>query len=98
MENTTQGTPAPKFTTARHAFERANASGDMLFEVRPGVSAIDAMHSASCYLSAARETVYQAAEGSGNESIYSAVLLVNMAKAVVEAAITAVENEEKEQA
>ena len=96
MENTTQGTQAPKFTTARHAFERANAAGDMLFEVRPGVSAIDALHCASCYLSAANESVYQAAEESHSESIYGSALLVKMAKAVVDAAITAIHNEEKE--
>ncbi|MBL8420149.1 MAG: DUF3077 domain-containing protein [Dechloromonas sp.] len=96
MENATQGMQTPKFTTARHAFERANAAGDMLFEVRPGVSAIDALLCASSYLSAANETVYQAAEDSGNESIYSAALLTKMAKAVVDAAITGIANEEKE--
>jgi hypothetical protein len=85
-----------ELTTARQAFERANAAGDMLFEVRPGVSAIDALHCASSYLSAANESVYQAAEKSGDEAIFGSALLVKMAKAVVDAAINAIKNNEKE--
>jgi hypothetical protein len=98
MENTTQDMQKPKFTTARHAFERANSAGDMLFEVRPGVSTIDALHCASFYLSAATESVYQSAEDSGNEALYGSALLVKMAKAVVDAAISAAQKEEGDRA
>jgi hypothetical protein len=97
MENTSQGTQTPRFTTARHAFEHANAAGEMLFEVRQGVSAFDALQCASNYLAAALESVYQSADRSGDESMHGSALLVKMAKAVVESALDAIHNEEREQ-
>ncbi len=82
-----------ELTTTRIAFERANAGGEMLFEVRPGVPILDVLTSASCYLASAIETVYQSAEvNNGSDSLYGAALLVRMSKAVVDAAIKALDD------
>jgi hypothetical protein len=99
MSKQTKGAAAPKRTTSRLAFERANAAGDLLFEVRPGVPATDALECASCYLAAAKEATCELAmtqsEG-GLERIWAAYYLIFMAKAVVDAAIGVISDEERE--
>lgn len=84
--------------TARHAFTRANAAGDLLFEVRPGVPVIDALLTASCYLASASDITDDLGSSSSGENpdrIWGAHYLVKMAKAVVDAAISAIEDEER---
>lgn len=85
---------APERTTAQHPFFSCNARDDLLFSVRAGIPADDALEQASCFLAAARTTVYQVAEKVGSESVYGAGYLVEMAKALVDAAILSISKEE----
>lgn len=80
--------------TAQHPFFSANPQGDLLFSVRADIPATDALEQASCFLSAARSAVYEAAEGSARESMYGAAYLVDMAKAIVDSAILSLDAEE----
>lgn len=91
----TQGAPAPapERATAQHPFFSCNIRDDLLFSVRAGIPANDALEQASSFLAAAGSTVYQVAEKVGGESAYAAGYLVEMAKAIVDAAIIAIAEE-----
>ncbi len=93
MAETTQGASAPKLTTARHAFERANAAGALLFDVIPGVPLVDALEMAGSYLAAAvritEQTAGNADDGAGSDSMYGAHYLCELAHAVLQSAIRA---------
>ena len=68
-------------------FVRANAAGDLLFEVRPGVPTINALETASCYMAAARDTAIQAAEASSGDKpdgAWAVFYLVDLAKTVLD--------------
>lgn len=92
MSNDTQGATAPSRTTARHPFVRANANGDLLFEVRDGVPLIDALETASCYLASARDLCAVMAENSTGENpdhAWGSYHLLELAYAVLQGAIIA---------
>lgn len=101
MAHTAKGATAPR-TTTFVSFEEINPEGDMLFAVRPGVSATDALERASCYMASARDNVAQLAlelsEGGHNDRVWAAYYLMNMAKAVLDAATRAVYEEERNHA
>ncbi len=97
MSNT-QPTSASSRATARHPFVRANANGDLLFEVRAGVPAINALELASCYMASARDLAgdcASAAEGENPDHLWGAFYLIEMAKAVLDSAISALHDEER---
>ena len=92
MSNDAQGATAPSRTTARHPFVRANANGDLLFEVRDGVPLIDALETASCYLASARDLCAVMAENSTGENpdhAWGSYHLLELAYAVLQGAIIA---------
>ncbi|HRQ66555.1 MAG TPA: DUF3077 domain-containing protein [Xanthomonadaceae bacterium] len=82
MAHTAQGAPAPRTTTSL-PFERINPAGEMLFAVRPGVQATDALEMASCYMASARDCAEQLArelsEDGHNDRVWAAYYLINMA-------------------
>lgn len=57
--------------------------GGLLFSVRPGVCAEVAREQASCFLSAARDAAYDATDR--NTNAYTAGVMIEMAKALVDA-------------
>lgn len=98
MSNDTQGAPASSRTTARHPFFRANANGDLLFDVRAGIPLIDALEMASCYLVSARDLCAESAErttGENPDHAWGSYYLLELACAVLQGAITAVHADEK---
>lgn len=98
MSNDTQGAPASSRTTARHPFFRANANGDLLFDVRAGIPLIDALEMASCYLVSARDLCAEAAErttGENPDHAWGSYYLLELACAVLQGAISAVHADEK---
>ena len=94
-----QGAPAPR-VTKNTPFVRANAAGEMLFSVRAGVPAVDALEMASCYLAAARDATHQMAtdlsDAGLNDGVWPAYYLIEMAKAALDASISAVVDEERD--
>lgn len=96
MTTPTPGATAPR-VTARLPFARANAVGDFLFEVRPGVPAIDAMELASCYMASARDLAAACAaetEGDTPDHLWGAYYLIELAKAALDSSIATLSNEE----
>ncbi len=88
MTTQTPGASAP--ITTRTSFTRINAAGDLLFEVRPGVPAVDALEMASCYMASARDMASdcaQAYSGDQPDHFWAAFYLIEMAKAVLDASI-----------
>lgn len=84
---------APTRVTAQHPFFSCNPSGDQLFSVRENISATDALEQASCFMAAARHATYQAADDANSEAVFGAAYLIEMAKAVLDAAIVAIAKE-----
>ena len=70
-------------TTAANAFFSCNSFNENLFSVRAGVSANNALETASCFLDVARDCAYS---GEGNFS-NAAAYLIEMAKAVVDSLV-----------
>jgi len=89
------GAPAPKRTTAKHPFFPCNPCGDLLFSVRADVPVSDALEQASCFLAAAKTAVYEAAGDTQNENFFGAAYLVEMSKAIVDAAILSINKEKR---
>ncbi|MBS0372544.1 MAG: DUF3077 domain-containing protein [Proteobacteria bacterium] len=89
MHSTHAGAAAPRRVTAQHPFFSCSPTGDTLFSVRPNVALDDALDLASCFLASALGTVEQVAQNVGGDQIHGAAYLVEMAKAVVDAATLA---------
>ena len=89
---------APRLTSQMD-FERCNANGDLLFSVRAGVNAVDALETASCYMASARHLAQSLAnelsEDGGNDRVWAAYYLITMAKAVLDAAVGRVADEDR---
>lgn len=84
---------SPKRITAQRPFFSCGPNDDRLFSVRADVPLSDALEQASCFLAAALSAVYEAADDAGNASVHGAAYLVEMSKAVVDAAILAIVKE-----
>lgn len=69
-------------------FFRADSNGTALFAVRPGVDAIDALESVSCFITSALRAAYILAESkdSGDEASGIAYLL-ELSSAVIESVL-----------
>lgn len=89
-------------TTTSIPFESINPAGEMLFAVRPGVKATDALEVASCYMASARDfaehLAQELSEGGHNDRVWAAYYLINMAKAVLDSAIGTVFDEDRNHA
>lgn len=99
MAHIIEGASAPTRTTAPHSFVRVNPNGDLLFEVRPGVSLIDALEMASCYLSTARDLCAEMGmHGAGETTCYAwgSHYLLELAHAVMQSAIKAASEEKRD--
>lgn len=82
--------------TSRFAFQKINPSGDLLFEIRPGVPAIDALEIASCYMAAARDLAAEFASvsvGENPDHAWGSFYLIELAKAILDSAIVAANKE-----
>lgn len=90
-----QSAPAPKRVTAQHPFFSCNPSGDQLFAVREHISAIDALEQASCFMATALDVTYQAADSTQSNAVSGAAYLIEMAKAVLDSAISLAYREER---
>lgn len=89
MHTNHAGTTAPSRITAKHPFFSCNPNGDTLFSVQPDVALDDALDLASCFLASALSIVEQVAQDVGSMQIHGASYLIEMAKAIVEAALRA---------
>lgn len=87
--------PTPQRVTKHHRFFQVNLRGDLLFCVREDIPAANALEQASNFLDAAVAAVYQAAEASDTAVAYAAAYLTEMAKAIVDAAVIAIGQEQK---
>lgn len=97
MATRTQGASAQSYT-AKHPFNRCNHAGHLLFEVRAGVPAIDALETASCFMTSARDIAAEVAgnaEGENPNHYWGAFYLIEMAKAVLDSAISAMHEERR---
>ena len=91
------GAPAPS-VTAKFPFSRCNNAGDLLFEVRAGIPAIDALESASCFMASARDLAAECASnmtGDHPDHMWGAYYLIEMSKAALDSAISALSAEER---
>ena len=77
------------YIKAAYPFFSCNPEGDALFSVREGVPAIDALEYASTFLSVASATAHNAALSTNDEQSFAAAYLIDMSKAIVDAAIKA---------
>lgn len=89
-------------TTAKFPFKRANAAGDLLFEVRAGVPALNALEVASCYMAAARDAAMSLADSGQSQEAPDGTLaiyyLVDLAKVVLDSVLAAHAREIRQQA
>jgi hypothetical protein len=72
--------------TTSLSFYRANAAGDLLFQVRAGVPVINALEVASCYMAAAKDAAQYAAEaasGDAPDGAWAVFYLVELAHTVL---------------
>ena len=99
MADTALGAPSRRLTTPV-AFESCNPAGELLFEVRAGVPAVDALEMASCYMAAARDATERPAvelsENGFNDRVWGAFYLIKMAKAALDAATGVVFDEDRD--
>lgn len=93
-ETNTQGASAPQFSTASHAFCRADTNGQLLFSVNDGVQMIDAIEMAQTYLAAAGKITGLVAMDTGNDAVFGAHYLVELAAAVI-GSIVQYDNDQK---
>ncbi len=94
MQNTTQGAPAPQLATARHAFCRTSDNGQLLFAVNDGVQMIEAIEMAQCYLASASKITGLVAMDVGDDAVFGAHSLVELARAVLDS-IVQYDNDQK---
>ncbi|QFY42319.1 DUF3077 domain-containing protein [Candidatus Methylospira mobilis] len=91
---------APDFrATTAYPFYPCNAEGNHLFQVRAGVSAVDALQEASNLLDAAKASAFEIATNRVEDvarNTWTLAYLLEMAKAVVDAAITNMEREARQ--
>jgi hypothetical protein len=93
MSNNTQS--STRATTA-YPFFPCNADGNHLFEVRAGLSAIDALQEASNLLDAAKASAYEIATNRVEDvarNTWTLAYLLEMAKAVVDSSVASLEQE-----
>ena len=90
-----QSAPTPKRVTAQHPFFSCNSRGEQLFSVRENISATDALEQASCFMATAFDVTYQAADSTQSNAVSGAAYLIEMAKAVLDAAISLAYREER---
>jgi hypothetical protein len=93
MTDTTKGATALDRTTHFKKFFSCNAGQQALFAVNEGVSILDALEQASCFLDSAEEITRQAAEECNSTTVYAAAYLVEISKAIVDAATSAIMKE-----
>lgn len=89
-----KGAAASKRVTTRVNFFSCNPQLEPLFSVRAGIPANDALEQASCLLGSARAVASTAASESDTEAAWAAVYLLDMANAIVDAAIDTINHEE----
>lgn len=89
------GATAPTRKTSPRKFFSCNPEQDMLFAVREGIPATDALEMASCFLASAQDITAEVAQDERGDRIWGAFYLIKMAKAVVDAAVGAVQDEER---
>lgn len=81
-----------KLTTRSTPFFRCNSAGDMLFEVRPDIPAINALETVQCYMAAARSSANNAAQHANVEDqddLWAAYYLIDIACSVLNAVVEA---------
>lgn len=76
-------------TTTHHDFLKINGS-ECLFSVNPGIPLDDAMNMMGSFMCAASAAAQQAANGDGGDP-FAAIYLIEMARAIHESVIKAVE-------
>lgn len=91
----TTGAIAPTRKTSPHQFFSCNPEQDMLFAVREGLPATDALEMALCFLASAQDITEEVAQAEHDDRIWGAFYLIKMAMAVVDAAVGAVMDEER---
>ena len=74
----------PAATTTPHSFHPMGPSTGGLFDVCADLPALAALEQASCFLASVYHTLQDVADDPHPESIYGAVYLTSMAKAVVD--------------
>lgn len=80
-------TARPRHILAKHPFFSCNSDLEPLFEVRPGVPLDDGLNIASTLLGAADSAAVLAAETGGEDAMWAAHYLIEMAHAILEAAL-----------
>lgn len=93
--NTAQSASAPNRKTAFTKFFSCNPQQDALFAINADISATDALEMASTFLASADGIMNAVAMECDNNSVWAAAYLVEMSKAIVNAAIGAVMREER---
>lgn len=84
---------APNRKTAFTKFFSCNPQQDALFAVNAGISAADALETASSFLATADNIMNAVAVECDNHSVWSATYLVEISKAIVNAALLAINKE-----
>ena len=79
--------------TRRLKFFSCNPNCDSLFSVNPGLSANDALEIASCFLTTALGSCNEMAKKHDSDVVWVSVYLVEISKAIVDAAIRASDEE-----
>lgn len=74
----------PTATTTPHSFHPMGPSTGGLFDVHADLPALAALEQASCFLASVYHLLQDVADDPHPESIYGAVYLTSMAKAVVD--------------
>ncbi len=92
---TETGATAPTRKTSPRKFFSCNPQQDMLFSVREGIPADDALEMASCFLASALDIASDVAQDEQGDRMWGAYYLIKMAKEVVDAAVSAVQDEER---
>jgi hypothetical protein len=82
-------TNTSKRTTAHFPFFSCGPDGPALFAVRKDISALHALEQASDFLAAARRIADDTAKEAVSETAWATVYLIEMSKAIVDAAILA---------
>jgi len=83
----------PTRTTALMPFFSCSSDGTPLFAVRDGIAFEDALNQASCLMETAESLTARAAMAADTYEVWAAAYLVEMANAVISAAVAALNKE-----
>ncbi len=76
-------------TTAFTKFLSCNVQHQQLFSVNAGIPLLDALEQASCFLASADSIITEAAMQCDNGTVWAAAYLVEISKAIIDAAASA---------